>query len=154
MKQLLVDADDYVGRWVAAKAELQFHPGFDVTLGLLDSSQGLLAGVLYRNFNGANIEAHIAAQPGANWLTREFLWAMFDYPFNQLGVQRITGLVPAKNLAARRFDEHLGFVIEATLEGALPGDDLIVYRLRREDCRWLSLKGHRNGQEIIHTENA
>lgn len=154
MRQVLVGADDYVGRWVALKAELQFHPGFDITIGLLDPAQGLIAGVLYRNFNGANIEAHIAAQPGARWLTRSFLWAMFDYPFNQLGVRRITGLVPAKNLAARRFDEHLGFVVEATLKDALPGDDLIVYRLRREDCRWLSLKGPDHGKENFNTESA
>ena len=147
MKLVLIDADNYVGAWVAERAKLQYMPGFDKTIGLLDPDKGLLAGVLYRNFNRANIEMHLAAVPGSTWMTREYLWTCFDYPFTQLGVQRITGLVPAKNAAARRLDEHLGFVHEATLKDALPDDDLMVYCMRRENCLWLSLKGPKNGQE-------
>ena len=147
---ICLDAE-VIGPWVCARAGGQWTPGAGTAIGWLKDNR-LVAGVLYCEWNGAQVVSHIAGE--GNWLKRPFLWVMFDYPFNQLGVQRITGLVPAKNLAARRFDEHLGFVIEATLEDALPGDDLIVYRLRREDCRWLSLKGPKNGQEILHTENA
>ena len=81
--------------------------------------------------------AHIAGKPGRRWLTREFLFAIFDYPFNQLGVRRITGLVPKKNKDARRFDEHLGFEYEGNMRNALADDDMIIYGMLKEKCKWL-----------------
>ena len=141
---IVIDQPDLVGPWVAERVNATYHEG-DTAIGLLSPAGGLLAGVLYQNFNGANICAHIAATPGGKWLNRSFLWVIFDYPFNQLGVKRITGFVPAWNTAAQRFDTHLGFVHEATLEDVLPEGDLFIYRMRREDCRWLNLKEKLHG---------
>jgi RimJ/RimL family protein N-acetyltransferase len=46
--------------------------------------------------------------------------------------------VEASNLPARRFDEHLGFQQEAVLQGAASdGGDVILYVMRRENCRYL-----------------
>lgn len=98
----------------------------------------LVAGVLYEDWNGANVVCHIAGD--GQWLNRRFLWAMFDYPFNQLGVKRITGIVPSCNTQARRFDEHLGFELEATLHDAHPQGDLLVYVMPRSKCRWLKAR--------------
>lgn len=98
----------------------------------------LVAGVAYTDFNGANVAMHVVALPGARWLRRTYLWACFDYPFNQLKVSRVTGIVAAGNRAARAFDEHLGFTLEATLERAHPSGALLVYRMFREECRWIA----------------
>jgi len=108
-------------------------------LGLLKNDE-LIAGVIYNHYTGVNIMAHIAAVPGKRWMSREFLYAMFDYPFNQLGVRRITGLVPKKNRVAREFDTHLGFEYEGNMRNALPDDDMIVYGMLREKCKWLKIK--------------
>jgi RimJ/RimL family protein N-acetyltransferase len=55
----------------------------------------------------------------------------------QLGVQRVTGYVPASNAAALRFDRHLGFVEEGRLREALPGgEDVIVLGMLKRECRW------------------
>jgi|TARA_R100001530_G_scaffold3596_5_gene5285 RimJ/RimL family protein N-acetyltransferase len=108
-------------------------------IGLIKDDE-LVAGVIYNHATGSNIMAHIAAVEGKKWLTREFLFAMFDYPFNQLGVRRITGLVPKKNTVARRFDTHLGFKYEGNMRNALPDDDMIIYGMLREKCKWLDLK--------------
>jgi RimJ/RimL family protein N-acetyltransferase len=62
---------------------------------------------------------------------------VFDYPFNQAKVKRITGLVGEGNIEARKFDEHIGFKLEARLAGAHPTGDLLIYVMRREDCRFL-----------------
>lgn len=106
-------------------------------LGLEEDGE-LVAGVLYEGFNGQNVWMHVAAEPGGKWLTRAFLEICFDYPFNQMGVKRVSGYVEAKNSAARRFDEHLGFRQEAVLSGAASdGGDVILYAMRREDCRYL-----------------
>ncbi|WP_369674540.1 hypothetical protein, partial [Enterococcus faecium] len=53
-------------------------------------------------------------------------------PFVQWNLRRVTGLVPAKNADALRFDLHLGFEREGYLKHALPDDDLIVLGMTRE----------------------
>ena len=113
----------------------------------------IVAGVAYTDYNGVNLCMHVVAAPGRRWLTREFLWRCFHYPFVQLGVARVTGLVGSGNMQGRRFDEHLGFTLETTLRGAHPTGDLLVYVLWRKDCRWLTLatlsaQGEQSGQEI------
>lgn len=104
----------------------------------LERDGRLVAGVLYEGFNGVNVWMHVAAEPGSKWMTKEYLRYCFYYPFDELGCKRVSGYVEASNLAARRFDEHLGFRQEAVLEGAATdGGDVILYVMRREDCRYV-----------------
>lgn len=104
----------------------------------LEKDARLVAGVVYEGFTGHNIFMHVAAEPGGKWLTRGFLSAAFAYPFDQLGVDRVTGWVEASNERARRFDEHLGFTPEAVLKGAATdGGDVIIYTMWRKDCRYV-----------------
>ncbi len=104
----------------------------------LEKDGDLVAGVLYEGFNGQNVWMHVAGAPGSRWMNRELLRYSFHYPFNEMGVRRISGYVNASNTQARRLDEHLGFVPEARLRGAAPdGDDVILYVMWRENCRFL-----------------
>lgn len=105
-------------------------------IGWLENGE-LVAGVAYTDYNGPNMNMHVVAMPGKRWLRREFLFTAFDYPFNQCKVRRVTGLVGEGNREARKFDEHLGFELETTLEAAHPTGKLLVYRMFREDCRWI-----------------
>jgi len=105
----------------------------------LEKDGELVAGVLYEGFNGHNCWMHVGAQPGGKWLNREYLRYCFHYPFVEVGLKRVSGAVDASNLEARRFDEHLGFKQEAVLRGAASdGGDLILYVMRREDCRYVA----------------
>lgn len=138
--------DALVGPWVAERSGGTWTPGGAVTIGLFDEDKGLLAGVIYENWNYANIFMHVAAVDGARWLTREFAWFVAYYPFNQLGCKRVSGLTPSSNARARKFNEALGFKQEAILKDAAPDGDLILYYMRREDCRWLKLKDKPHGK--------
>jgi len=100
----------------------------------------LIAGVIYNQFGAANVCAHIAAIEGKRWATREFLHAMFDYPFNQLGKRRITALVAKKNHTARAFVKRLGFKQEGCLEHYFERDDMLCFGMTREKCRWIAPK--------------
>lgn len=102
----------------------------------LESDDKLVAGVVYSDFNGSNITAGIAGD-GKQWLTPEFLWFMFFYPFVQLGVKRITACVEQTNLVSQQFVTKLGFSFESRMERAGRTGDLLVYRMFREDCRYL-----------------
>lgn len=96
------------------------------------------AAVLYDWFTGSNCFMHVAALPGRRWLNRDFLHWTFHYPFCQAHLNRVSGWVDANNIEARRFNEHLGFKLEATLEGAgQSGVDACIYTMKREDCRYV-----------------
>ena len=125
--------------WVASRTNSDY--GKAVGFGI-DRDGQLIAGVVFNDYNGVNIDMHVASDGSKRWMTKELLWMVFDYAFNQAKVNRITGLVAATNVAARRFDEHIGFTLEATLKGAHPEGDLLVYVLWREQCRWLNWSRH------------
>jgi len=124
-------------------AFVQNHlPGFSRADGMraigLERRGALIAGVVFEGFNGKNMWIHVAAAQGGRWLTRTFLKACFTYAFEICRVDRLSGYVNASNQQARAFDEHLGFKEEARLEGAAPdGGDVIVYRMRRKECRYV-----------------
>ena len=104
----------------------------------LERDGELVAGVLYEGFNGRNVWMHVAAEPGRKWATPEFLRYCFHYPFNEMGVSRVSGYVSAGNAQAVKLDEHLGFKREAVLSGAAEdGSDVWIYVMRRADCRFL-----------------
>lgn len=127
----------YVVEWVAKKTNEFGNFGTDAGIGFKRNGQ-LIAGVAYAEWNGVNVVCHIASDGSKRWLNREYLRTIFDYPFNRLGVKRITVCVGEGNKDSRRFVEHLGFTLEAPLKAAHPTGDLLVYKLFKEQCRWIS----------------
>jgi RimJ/RimL family protein N-acetyltransferase len=136
MKTVIYGKDLEVRKWVAERVgEDDFEDG--VAIGLEEDGE-IIAGVVYTMFTQAGVTAHIAAVPGRRWMTRDFLWRIFAYPFIQLKCNRISGLVRADNLEAQKFDEHLGFKREGLLRRACTdGTDMILYGMLREECRFL-----------------
>ena len=103
----------------------------------LEKNGRIIAGVVYTMYTGNGICMHVAAD-GKGWMTKNYLYTCFAYPFIQLACTRVTGLVRADNLKAQKFDEHLGFVREGVIrEGDDDGCDLILYGMLRRECRWL-----------------
>lgn len=98
----------------------------------------VVAAALYVEFNGSNVFVHLAGSPDKRWLTRDFLYWGFHYPFVQLGCRRITCCVDVTNVTSRIFCEHIGLKPEAVLEAAgVGGVDVIVYKMFREDCKYV-----------------
>lgn len=141
MKRIVWDQPERVMRFVAERVgENQM---FNYAAIGLERDGELIAGVLYEQHNGPNVMMHVASDGSRHWMTPAYMAACFRYPFLQLGVNRITGLVRADNADAQRFDEALGFVHEGTLrEGAADGTDLLLYGMLRRDCRYLGGKYH------------
>lgn len=132
---IIFDAD-VIGPWVASRVKgMAYHPGTSTGIARVSNGQ-IVAAALYQDCNGANVFAHIAVDRGG--LNRRFLSLIFDYPFRQLGVKRITGVVASSNAAARKLDEHLGFELEAILHDAHPDGDLLIYKMTADKCRWLT----------------
>ena len=128
-----------VGLWVANKIKGTYHAG-DNAIGLLKDGK-IIAGVLYENYNGRSIVVHIGVE---GVLTRSFLGAIFDYPFNVCNVNKLIATITSTNTKSIKLTSHLGFTQEGRLLDATPEGDLIIYTLKKSDCRFL---GERYGKK-------
>lgn len=139
---MIVTSKDEASRWalyrflrerdVALPQSEDFHAIGEVRNGELIASVG------YSHFCGRTC-AMLVASEGTNWITRDLLWASFDYPFNQCDMVQIFASVARNNPKALKLDLHLGFEILTTVkDGKAPGVDLDVLTMKRENCRWLT----------------
>jgi RimJ/RimL family protein N-acetyltransferase len=102
----------------------------------LERDGELIAGVLYDSYNGQNVWMHIGAMPGTHWATREFIFTVLYHPFITMGCRRVGAYIESSNTVARRFVEHVGFKVEATLSRAAhDGGDITLYVMWREDFK-------------------
>lgn len=124
--------------WVSARALVIFGPA---CRGIgLERDGKIIAGVVYENWNKRNVFVHQAIE---GRLTRQYLWTICDYPFNQLKVERVTGMIPQGNPKAATAAEKIGFKLETVLKDAHPSGDILIYVLRRNTCRWLNENLHK-----------
>lgn len=130
---ITVDAE-HVGPWVCSKLGIDWIPNSHTAIGKIKNGK-LCAGVLYEDFTGTNVTAHIAGQD--NWPDRQFLWMIFDYPFNQLGVKRITAPVASTNEKSIALVKHMGFSLECKLSQAIPGGDMLLFCMFKEQCKYI-----------------
>jgi hypothetical protein len=140
----MIVAGPHVGHWVMSRIGGFFDPVCMSAIGW-ETDGKLTAGASYRDWNGVSIEGQIAADKP---LTRGFILAIFDYPFRQLGARKIIATTSADHIRSNRLLQRLGFVEEARLRDAAPGGDLLIYSMRRQDCR---LVGGVHGQKSIRT---
>lgn len=97
-----------------------------------------IAGVAYDGYNGHIIMAHIWVDKGRK-PSKEWIAAIFDYPFNKLGVHKIIGQVRSSNMAALEIDKHFGFEFEARISNFYDnGDNLEVLTMTREQSMVLN----------------
>lgn len=92
---------------------------------------------LFNGFTRWECNIHVVTDGSRRWCSRGFLAAVFAYPFRQLGLQRVTALVPAKNTDALVLDIRLGFKPEGVKRAAYGDDDLVVLGMTRDSCKWL-----------------
>lgn len=106
------------------------------------SSQGVIMGVVgYNGFCGKVCAMHVAGV--GNWISRDFLWKAFDYPFKQVGIVQIISPVAASNHRALKLNKHLGFeVLQRIRDGWADNEDLIFMSMRYNQCRWLREPKH------------
>lgn len=135
MKRIVFDEPARVGWWVCERIGGEFNEKLAVAIGLESDGQ-LIAGVIFDNYLGRSIAMHVAGE-GGHWMTRSFARACFGYAFKQLKVKKIIGFVDSGNAQARRYDEHLGFVLEHVITDAGKVADLCIYSMTPDRCRFL-----------------
>lgn len=141
--RIIYGEEDRLLPWAAERIGLPSFRRDAYSIGL-ERDGDLCAVVVFDTFSQCDVHMHIASDGSGRWMNKELLIRSFAFPFVQLGLRRITGMVPSKNARAIAFDENLGFEREGLCRDALPDDDIVVMGLLRKNCRFIA-KEHRNG---------
>lgn len=135
MRCVITTHKEQLAEWARVKIGLEsFGTGYQA-IGLADADR-IWAAVIYTEYSRYNVCMHVASE-GKQWMTKAFLFAVFDYPFNQLSCDRVTAFVASRNARSRHFCERIGFTQEGRLREAHAGDDLIAYGMLKRECRWI-----------------
>lgn len=137
--------DVHAIKLIAHATHIQFVPRVNHCIASYDEQDRITGGVLYTDYwgNGSSCQMHVACF-NKHWASKAMLYLAFDYPFRQLGVKKVFGLVPEYNIAARNFDLKLGFKIEYLAEDvfnhANEVNGMYLMSMRKEDCKWLKMR--------------
>jgi len=135
--KLLLNSRDYVGDWVAKQTGQTSSCGGWGSFNAfgIEVNGAIAAGVVINNINGANATAHIAISSTTKLLPK-LITVVFDYTFNQLGLLRVTGMVPTDKPDVIAFDKKLGFEEEFIMKDGAPGADMQILVMWHDKCRW------------------
>jgi hypothetical protein len=136
-----------IGYWVDKQLGVGYHAERSNAIGLVREGE-IVAGVVYQNWNGRSLVTHIAA---TGRLTKFYLWAIYDYAFNVCGVDKIIAPVSSENEKSIRMVSRMGFAEEARIKDAQPEGDIILFTMKKSDCRFL---GDRYGKENASTASS
>jgi hypothetical protein len=127
---------ELVGKWVTEKAGGRYTSG---ATGIGIVKDGVLqVGIMYDGFTGRGGSITMSSRcddPKAT--SRWFYWAIFDYPFNQLGVKRCNVMVHENNARALKLNQKLGFSGDTVIKDYFPDGDAVLLAMYKKDCRWL-----------------
>ena len=127
----MIRTGNEVARWVCKKLHSAPQEGSE-GIGL-EKDGKLVAGVCYDNWTGRSIMAHIVVD---GRMTPAYLHAIFHYPFEHLGLEKVICPIAQSNTESIRLATKMNFTREATLRDAHPDGDIYLYTLKRKDCRF------------------
>ena len=88
-------------------------------------------------FIGKTCQIHVV-NFNKKYTPRKLLWATFDYPFRQLGLESLIGIVNSNNEHAMKYDQNLGFKEVHRFAGLHDdGGDIVVFELKKDECRFI-----------------
>jgi len=132
--KIITEPKELIGRYVASKQGQTEEWQNYSAIGLLNSNEELVAGVVFDCYQHPNILMHIAAER----ISRGFMDAIVRYAFEQLQCKRITGTILKSNKKSRRFANHMGFKLEGVMRNAHKNGDVCIYGLMKKDAqKWM-----------------
>ena len=132
---ILISDKDCVSQWVADHDAGDFPIGCFAAIGATDENDKIVAGVVYDHYTKRCVTATIAVEKKN--LPRRLIRAIFKYPFEQLGVDKIIVYVNEANAASVCLASRLGFLLEGRIEGVYPDGDMLIMSVNKTNCVWL-----------------
>ena len=136
--RVIVANDDRLLHWMAARIPNMVPSPTARAIGIGENGE-IIAAMAVLGVNQRYRTAEVAiASDNPRWATRGVLRAFLRYPFEQLGLQRITAISAASNHAAINFNLKLGFKVEGVIRRGYGDEDCVVMGMLREEAeKWL-----------------
>jgi RimJ/RimL family protein N-acetyltransferase len=141
MRQITTENQEELRNWLS-KVGNNVYPQETKCIGQEKDGQ-LIAVVGYNNFTEKLCQIHVASTD-VYWLNKDLLFAIFDYPFNKVGVKVILAPICKDNHKSLNLCRKLGFVKVADIPYAHKDGDLVIMAMKRNQCKWLQ-QGEGNG---------
>lgn len=126
-------------------ADRGFGPG--AAMGLFSEAGNLQAAVIYHNNDDwAGIIEYSGASDNPRWLTRDVMFAIFDYPFNRLGKNAVFTRIGIENAKLGRIYKWYGFTEHEVPHMRGPGKSEFVYVLTKE--AWMNNGKHKGKHHV------
>jgi len=93
----------------------------------------------YNCFNGKSCQQHMVIKRG-EYMPRRFAWFIYYYPFVQLGLELLIGILPENNADIIKLAKHAGFEEKYRIDGGHPDCDLLLCTMKKEDCICLNYR--------------
>jgi hypothetical protein len=122
---------------IARAAGCGYDPDVNFCVSLAKEEQ-LLGGVIYTNYTGKSVQIHQAGFAPA-WPTPQFMFCIYDFPFNVLKVEKLIATVPSTNRRAMSITRKMGFTPTVTIPDIVPGGDMEILSMMRHECKYLKL---------------
>ena len=141
MRRITTENQSQLRDWLSEVGKFEY-PQETACIG--QEKDGKLIAVLgYNNLTPNSCQIHVASTD-VYWLNKDLLFAIFDYPFNKLGVKVILAPIYKGNNKSLNLCRKLGFEQVADIPYGHPEGDLIVVAMKRNQCKWLQ-QGEGNG---------
>lgn len=134
MKDLAVPPSHY--QWLIERIGCTVTPEFKAIAAVDDA--GRIHGMAgFDLWTENSVTINIALENPA--ALRTILRPIFNYAFVQAGRGVALATVREANVRSRELVEHVGFTeVYRVKDGIRVGEDMILYQMRREDCRWIA----------------
>lgn len=148
-RTIVPNASDFVCKWTAEKFGINSFPAGCYGMAIMWDNQ-MIAGVVYHDLSDHNCALSLYSTTPL-WAGRDTLRAIFSYPFNQLGLARVTAIVKPGNQKWRKIlTDKIGFVHEAKLwDWFGEGKGAHLYRMTRAECRWIDEQGQQQQRAAV-----
>jgi hypothetical protein len=106
----------------------------------VDDSGKIRGMVAYDLWTVNSCQAHMAVDTPIAW--RRLIPEVFRYPFVQAGKGVIIGAIPSINPRSMDTARSLGFrETYRVTDGWSQGEDMVLFEMRKDECRWLGNTG-------------
>jgi RimJ/RimL family protein N-acetyltransferase len=126
----------YLRNWMLERNNIEYTSGL-ICLGNRNSNGQIMGVVGYDNWTGKSCVMHVVGSPG--WLTKSFMWAAFDYPFNQAKCDVIFAKIPTANEFVVNLTVKLGFKFVCTVQDVFPDGGETILKMYKHQCKWLEV---------------
>jgi RimJ/RimL family protein N-acetyltransferase len=108
--------------------------GSSTAIGFANADQGLVAGVVYHNFEpDAGVIEVSAYSARRDWLSRDLLRVIFEYPFFEIGCRLVVARISEHNTRTLRIWNALGSKQYSIPELRGPNEAEVIATLTRDD---------------------